>query len=237
MEWYEQQFRLKPEHSAVGEATPVYMYDAQVRARIADELDDIKIIVIVRDPVARAYSHFWHSRRYERETLDSFEEALAEEPRRLEQIQAQVLAEGWTHSRVRPRYWWSYVDRGRYIDQFLDLEDRYGRDRICVLTLEQTKREPKEQLAVALNHIGVDPDLHPGLNLPQKNAYSNLSPRKIRRLTQAGEEVPEKETGITYPPLAPLTREKLMKEFADYDLRLKQWLGWKQLPWDSLANE
>ena len=58
MEWYEQQFRLKPEHSKVGEATPVYMYDAELRARIAADLKDIKILVIVRDPVARAYSHF-----------------------------------------------------------------------------------------------------------------------------------------------------------------------------------
>ena len=79
MEWYEQHFELGPKQIAVGEATPAYVYEAETRERIAENLPDVRLIISLRDPVRRAYSHFWHSKRMGKEQLPTFEEALAAE--------------------------------------------------------------------------------------------------------------------------------------------------------------
>ncbi len=242
MAWYEKQFRVETQHVQVGESTPVYMYDELVRGRIASDLPDIKILAILRDPVARAYSHFWHSRRFDQESASSFEEALAVEPQRLQEIREQIRQpdangrEGWTYPKVRRSYWWSYVDRGRYVDQLEDLERLFGRDRILVLTLEETKQNPEQQISAALEHIGVDPALHGEYELPRRNTYSKISRQETRRLREEGKSIPSKATDGSYPPIQPATREKLMDEFAEHDIRLKKWLSRGSLPWQSRAN-
>lgn len=243
MKWYQKQFHVEAQHAQVGESTPVYMYDGVVRSRIASDLPHIKILVILRDPVARAYSHFWHSRRFDQESAATFEEALAAEPLRLQEIREQVQQpdadgfEGWTYQKVRPSYWWSYTDRGRYVDQLEDLERLFGRDRILVLTLEETKQDPEHQISAALEHIGIDPALHRNYELPRRNTYSKISREESRRLREEGKSIPSEATEGSYPPIQPGTREKLMDEFADYDLRLKKWLGRDTLPWRSRAND
>lgn len=224
MEWYEQQFDMQPQQSQIGEATPVYMYDPEVRDRIAADLPNIKIIFTLRDPVARAYSHYWHSHRYGRESLSSFEEAVAAEPQR--------LAEGTP----RQRSWWSYVDRGRYIDQIEAVEKHYGRDALCVVTLEETKNDPEGELSRVLRHLRLDPDLMEAFEMPKTNTYSSLRPKELRRLRAEGKDIPTEPEKTSYPPLDPATRAKLMADLADYDARLMKWLGRSSLPWKSAAH-
>ncbi len=83
---------------ARGEATPLYLWDPVALARIRDAVPNAKIIAILRQPVDRAYSAWLMKCRQGLEHLP-FEEALAEEPRR--------IAEEW-----RPA--WYYAALGRY---------------------------------------------------------------------------------------------------------------------------
>jgi hypothetical protein len=64
-----------------GEASPYYLFHPHVPARVAEHLPGVKLIVLLRDPVARAHSHFQHETARGFETL-SFEEAIEAEPRR-----------------------------------------------------------------------------------------------------------------------------------------------------------
>jgi hypothetical protein len=224
MEWYEQQFSLKPHQSQIGEATPIYMYDPDVRHRIATDLPNVKVVVTLRDPVRRAYSHFWHSRRYERETLESFEEAVAVETERLQTAPS------------RQRGWWSYLDRGRYIDQLEALEKNFGRDAICVVFLEEVRREPQQEISKVLRHLRLDPELQETFVLRQSNAYSPLRPKELRRLRSEGKPIPKESSQTRYPPLSEETARRLMAEFVEYDERLMHWLDRRSLPWPSLAN-
>ena len=57
---YEQLFAAAPADSVRIESTPFYLYDADARRRIADELPEAKFIAIVRDPIDRAYSNWMH---------------------------------------------------------------------------------------------------------------------------------------------------------------------------------
>jgi hypothetical protein len=59
-EGYQALFHGAPEDSVRLESTPFYLYLRGARRRIADELPEAKLIIIVRDPIDRAYSNWMH---------------------------------------------------------------------------------------------------------------------------------------------------------------------------------
>lgn len=219
LQWYEDLFSLAPGEIHVGEKTPVYMYDPQVRRRIAEDLPGVRLVAIVRDPVARAYSHYWHSLRNRKETL-TFEEALAAEPERLATAEPP-----WT-------YRWSYVDRGRYADQLQDFAELVGREALFVTTLEAAKADPSEPVIGSLKHLGLDPAEQTDLTMPRRNRG-----RRGKRLPAGAVGKPQADPQESIPPMSAELRERLMVEFAAEDAKLKQWMGWERLPWDSLADK
>ncbi len=73
--WYESFFEEASPGQIVGEDSTVYLPSAKAPPRIAELLPDVHLIFLLRDPVDRAYSHYWHSLRTGRETY-TFEEAL-----------------------------------------------------------------------------------------------------------------------------------------------------------------
>src|SRR5690348_8390944 len=57
---YEALFAPAPPHARTGEATPFYLYDRGAHDRIAKLLPDVRIVVLLRDPVDRAHSNWTH---------------------------------------------------------------------------------------------------------------------------------------------------------------------------------
>jgi hypothetical protein len=57
-EKYDQLFDVAPQHQLVGEASPSYLYDHSSAARLAAESPDARIVILLRDPVERAHSHY-----------------------------------------------------------------------------------------------------------------------------------------------------------------------------------
>lgn len=224
LDWYAGQFpttRRLRRLVHVGEATPAYMYDIQARERMVEALPGLSIVVTLRDPVSRAYSHYWHARRYGKEEL-SFEDALAAEPARLADASP----------RIRNSY--SYIDRGRYVGQLQALEKLYGREAICVTTLEQTIADPQTEIGRVLGHLGLDSKRVSSWEMPQANAHTSITPGQRRRLRDAGKELPQEQVG--YPPMPADTRADLRQVFAEDDALLRQWLGWDRLPWNPAAT-
>ena len=80
---YYELFKHSSDKKAVGEASPIYMHVPGCAQAIAEELPDVKIIVLLRHPIELAFSAYQHMSRGGHETL-SFEDALQEEPRRIE---------------------------------------------------------------------------------------------------------------------------------------------------------
>ena len=97
-----------------GEASPNYLYDPRVPSRVAELMPAATIVVLLRDPVERAYSHYKERTREGVEKL-SFEEALAAEPGRLAGEVERMEDDPYYYS--RPRDWYAYRDRGLYLPQ------------------------------------------------------------------------------------------------------------------------
>lgn len=218
--WYAEQFPELKNGQITGEATPAYSYSPTARERMIADLPDVPVIMILRDPVSRAYSHYWHSRRNV-ETLPTFEDAIAAEPERMQTA-------GW-----RNRARWSYLDRGYYLRDLRPLADAYG-DRLMVSTLEDLTADPQAEIARAMRHVGLDPAEAKSLEMPQSNRFTTVSRKEAQQRRKAGMPVHSEQD--KRPSLSPQTREELMDLFAEPDAELLAWLGWERLPWRSRAN-
>ncbi len=78
IEWYKNFFEGHSE-KLIGEKTPNYFFNEEVPARVKKHLPDVKLIFIFRNPIDRAYSHYWHNVRKGREDNDTFEKAIRKE--------------------------------------------------------------------------------------------------------------------------------------------------------------
>jgi sulfotransferase family protein len=220
VDWYRTWFQGAGSVPAVGEATPTYLYNDKARHRMAEILPDSRLIAILRNPVDRAYSHYWHNCRRGREPL-SFQEALAVEQRRLaEAPQAR-----------RGRY--AYMDRGRYLRQLLAVVDLYPRGALLVLILEEFSRDPVKGLREVWRFLGVDEAFVPRrpkghMNRARRywslrlHRHLRMRPRTLSTRVLARLNI---RPGPPYRPMDPRLRAELAQRFHEENRALARWLG------------
>jgi hypothetical protein len=134
-----------PDGRLRGEATPIYLYWPGSLERMAAYNPAMRVVVLLRDPVARAWSH-WRM-----EYARGFEQApfawcIREGRRRL------FEAEPWGHHRA-----FSYVERGFYGEQVERLLTLFPREQVLVLTAEALQAEPTTTLAQVRAFLGLPP--------------------------------------------------------------------------------
>ncbi|RNI13582.1 hypothetical protein EFE41_03125 [Methanohalophilus portucalensis FDF-1] len=116
LEWYKSQFADNSVSIKVyGEKCPEYMYLENVPERIYQNFPNIKLIFILRNPLERAYSGYWHEVKNGRENLP-FEKAIKKEEERLKSEEAYC------------KIHCSYIDRGKYIEQLKRFEYYFSKD-------------------------------------------------------------------------------------------------------------
>lgn len=128
----------------LGDRTPIYMYWSAAPGRIAPYNPAMKWILLLRDPAARAYSHWNMEVLQKRESL-SFEDAIRTED---ERCRASLPLQ---HRR------WSYVDRGRYAQQLRRIREHFPAEQVLVLRSESFQADPAPHLARLAAFLGVGP--------------------------------------------------------------------------------
>ena len=146
VDWYWRQFppgvRL-PSTTITGEASPYYLFHPLAAQRMATVLPAVKLLVLLRNPVDRAFSHYRHEVRRGKETL-SFEAALAAEENRLRGEAEKIR--GDTSYRSTAHQWHSYRSRGCYMDQLADWLPFFPGERFLILISEQFYHDPSSTL-------------------------------------------------------------------------------------------
>ncbi len=160
--WYRAAFPLQAtvdraaaeagEGVVVGEAAPYYGFHPYAPGRIADVLPEVRMVMILRDPVTRAWSQFHHERARGFEPLADFEAALAAEPARLDGAEAVLARRPGLHLAHQHQ---SYVARGRYDEQVRRLWAAVGRDRVLVLYTQDLEQDPGPTLDRLHDFLGV----------------------------------------------------------------------------------
>ena len=126
-----------------GEATPTYLFYPEVPGRMREILPDVKLIVILRNPVDRAYSHYHHSLRRNYETL-SFEKAIKLEEERLAREKERLIRDPFPRDNHYDHY--SYLRKGIYVDQLENWFRHYNRKQFLILTTDDLRKNPQQTL-------------------------------------------------------------------------------------------
>jgi hypothetical protein len=141
----EQQLGARP---IVGESSPYYCYHPEAPARIAADLPDARLLLLLRDPVQRAWSHYRYEVARGFEDLDP-DQALAAEAGRLAQADAAAAAFSHRHH--------SYVGRSRYAEQLRRLHDHFPAEQVLVVQSERLFADPEATMAEVFDHLGLPP--------------------------------------------------------------------------------
>jgi hypothetical protein len=140
-------------HSVVtGESTPYYLYHPLAPDRAHALVPDAVIVVVLRDPVERAFSHYKERRSNGSENL-SFAEAIDLEPARLAGEEERILADdGYVSFSHRHA---SYLDQGRYAPMLERWFNAYGRDRVIVEISEEMYADPQSSVDRVTDRLGL----------------------------------------------------------------------------------
>ena len=135
LDWYARNYYKKANKKIIADFTPSYLFDENAPKRIFESLGkDMKFLVIFRNPVDRAYSHYLHSKRDNHE-IEIFEEALELEVSRLKKYKDQFDYLSYLrHSYLQQGLYAEMIDRYlQYfsLDNFLFIhfEDEFLQDR------------------------------------------------------------------------------------------------------------
>jgi hypothetical protein len=175
--WYRAHFPLRRVAGAgriTGEATPDYCFEPGTAEAIRDLAPGARIIFVLRDPVERALSHYFHEVRMGRETL-SVEDAIRLEEPRLAAARAAGPAgiETLLHG--------TYAARGRYHEQVARYLSVFPADRVHVVGAGHLFERPAECLAEVTDFLGL-PRPPAGMDFPVRNRGANRSdvPEEVR---------------------------------------------------------
>lgn len=234
LEEYLKLFEGVPESIAAGEASTTYLYLQSAADEIKAFQPQAKIIIILRNPVDRAYSQYWHNFR-NGYVSSSFEEELKAEKRR--------LSEGWEgffSGAFAPAY---YIESGRYaeqIDRFLKV---FGEDSVRVYLFEDLVRSAQGVCYDVFSFLEVNPDFPVNIERvynvsgPSRSAaLSTLLTRRLRSKELVKKIVPTpwmrplkewmlRKNTKAVPPMNPETRLKLQQVFREDILYAQELLG------------
>jgi len=207
-DWYRGHFPLRHTAQRLGErvgarvctfeSSPYYMYHPLAAERIDAALPGVKLIVLLRDPVERAYSQHAHEVARGFETERDFALALAREPGRLAGEAARLRDDPSYYSHAHQHH--AYAERGQYVDHLVRLEKVFGRDRIHVVDSARFFTDPVPVYESVLSFLEL-----PDLGRPRFERHN------------------ARDRG----PMPDRIRRRLAAHFAPYNERLVDWLGWR----------
>ena len=216
VEWYREQFPGSHTAHAVGESTPNYMFSTTALDRIKETLPDVKLVVMLRNPIDRAYSHYWHDRSRGK-TEGDFEE----------NVRRELDGDQGLH----------YVARGRYRAQIEHILQRFPSTALLVEVFEEMVDRPQAIYSSVCRFIGVDDAFRPdGLGAPVNNfiEFRLLSLRRVsHKLPGPLKDVIGRvntKGRASYPPMTEKVRKLLTTEFQEANQGLDEIVG-KNLRW------
>jgi hypothetical protein len=215
LEWYEELFKEGQACLARGEASTHYFAAPDSAKLIQDQLPEIKLIFMLRDPAERTYSHYWQDVKNEQITPIPFEQLVQQ-----------------NHDYFK---YYQYVSKYRlHLGRFMNL---FSPKQILVLLDSDLKQDPLGTYSKVCNFIGVRADQIPTGLGHNYQAYTVPKNRKIGSMLSSLRHTPIKkylpsslstrlgsvlrsltalnEKEARYAPLSQGLREKMISEFRE----------------------
>lgn len=135
LDWYAKHFAHSKPGQKKGEFSTFYFYDEIAPAKIKEVFPDIKLILCLRNPIERAYSHYWMLRNYQRVETRDFRDAVTNED--------------------------EYVGRGLYHKQLSHYLKYFSKEQIHIILFDDIKNSPDTVLMNLYTYLGVDAAFKP----------------------------------------------------------------------------
>ncbi len=188
--------KKKPEQLfCTGEASPFYFFHPLAASRIQQNFPKIKLILLLRNPINRAYSHYHHNFRKNRIPI-SFEQAIQLEPEILKH-RKEAFFEDESHSDLVYRRF-SFLARSRYAEQLPSWYQHFSKEQILILKSEDYFKDPTGTFQQVFEFLG-------------------LSPFEI--------VLKKEHKASGYPPMKPETRKQLQEYFEPFNQELYKLTG------------
>jgi Sulfotransferase family len=207
---YEALFDAAPAGALRGEATPLYLYDADAMARIRALIPDAKLIVIIRDPVERAHSNWTHLWSAGLEPEGDFLRACDEEAGR--------IAAGWAS-------FWHYTGLSRYGEQLDRAFALFPREQVLVLRYRLLIDDPAATLDRICAFLGVETGVL--AEIPRENVTAHPELTLAHRAAALGMRA-SNALGRLLPGTAATAATHRLERFLQRSNRERQPLSWEQ---------
>ena len=155
--WYRKFFPLRSNLNNNGkrftlEASPSYLFYPHAPKRVKETLGEIKLIVLLRNPVDRAYSNFKWEKRRGRETRTFEEVILAEEEMAKAEMNKMINDENYYSHEYRN---FAYLNKGIYVDQLERWIKYFPKSNLLVLESNEMYTEPEHVLKKISHFLGI----------------------------------------------------------------------------------
>ena len=216
LDWYLAHFADAVTGQCNGEATPGYLWAPRAPQRIAQLVPDARLVALLRHPVDRAHSHFWHEVAWgaDHSSFDrAIDAALDGDP-------------AMSH----------LVTRGYYAEQLARYDEHFPREALLILLFDNLRADPRAIFADVCRHIGVREMPVKSLGTPYNRAHRRRSLRLRRAMERyrAWDRLPRRLANavdrwntveVDNPPMSDRTRQRLLEHFAPHNSALEQRLG------------
>ena len=181
LSWYKSYFPSfkKIRGKITGEASPYYLFHPLAPERIHKLSPEVKLIVLLRNPVDRAFSHYVHNIDHGQEKLESFEEAIEAEEKRISKDVQKVLNGEYSFDHHKH----TYLSRGEYAKQLERWFKYYGRENFLIIKSRDLFLNPQQEYKKMFDFLGIKQYDVGGLRTLDINK-TDYKKRKIKESTR-----------------------------------------------------
>ena len=179
--WYQSHFPLSRtltrSQKLTGEASPEYFHGQDAPRWMKDLIPDVKLILVLRNPIERAYSHYSMNMRNRQKKLglapqSSFADIVLPDIERLRKT--RPLSEMMTVEKLQP-HGFSYLSSGLYIYSLRRWLKTFPAEQLLILKSEELFANPEATTNQAFDFLGLEP--YSGqYNVVNAGSYSKLEP-------------------------------------------------------------
>jgi hypothetical protein len=154
---YHRLFSAATDQRVIGEVSPSYLFYPKVAERLYKFNPESKIIILLRDPVARAISHYSMDRRLGYVNLDL----------------SDIIKKKNQSSKLK-LYYQQYIELGMYTKQVKSYLDIFPQEQVQIFDFDQLRQNPKVMMMQISNFLDIDPNFDYPVDIVHN---PNISPR------------------------------------------------------------
>ncbi len=151
LEYYKSFFNHCDNNKKIGEFSPRYFFSPMVPERIKKFFPDVKLIIVLRNPIEKTYSLYRMKSSYKSLPHKTFEDFIKDQ---------------------------RYIQRGFYADKLKEWLSFFNRENVLIMVYEDLKSNPSEYIKKIYNFLGVNSSFVPKILNKVHNSPELRSPLK-----------------------------------------------------------